>query len=133
MKAVVVLLSGIVIGVLSFVIMVMFSAKEPEEMWMERHMPVYWSSLAEAGVATDEYERCLRWAFGEDILSVDLRLWQDRWNERHSDIFIMQGSDECRESLIAVGKAYCNRPLAITIEGGCNFTITDCNFVEIEE
>ncbi len=90
----------------------------------------YSESFAVAGVAADEHMRCLRWAFGEDILSVERRLWPERWNERHSDIFTMIGSDETSESLTLVGQAYCKRPQAINIEGGAEFSIKDCNFVE---
>ena len=83
--------------------------------WTERSG--FRSSFAAAGVDRDDYERCLEWAFGEDILGVERRMWPDRWNQRHSDIFTMHGADDCGESLIAVGQAYLDRPLSIKIIG----------------
>lgn len=90
----------------------------------------YRNSFADAGVPADEYEECLRWAFGDDILGVERRLWPARWNERHSDIFTMLGSDECRESLMKAGRAYCNRPQVITIEDGEDFSIIEGNYID---
>jgi len=40
----------------------------------------------------------------------------------------MLGSDECRESLMKAGRAYCNRPQAITIEGGEGCVFKDNTF-----
>lgn len=62
--------------------------------------------LLEAGVAEDEIDDCMRWAFGKDYLNMQLRNVQDFWNQRHEDIFIMYGSDDSYETFKRIGEAY---------------------------
>ncbi len=73
------------------------------------HNTPYFGSLSKAGVPEDEYWQCLQWAFGGDVKKIQMQSHPDRWNERHSDIFVMYGYDEVTSSLEKVGIAYMNR------------------------
>lgn len=68
----------------------------------------YWyeSVLREAGVSEHDYEVCMRWAFGDDYLSLKLQYADDRWNERHPDLFVMYDSDYLHKAIYKVGKAW---------------------------
>ena len=46
------------------------------------------------------------WAFGEENLYEPLHMMDDIWNERHSDIFILQGTDYFDQSIFRIKKAY---------------------------
>lgn len=60
--------------------------------------------LTEVGV--EDTDACLRWAFGDEYATMLLKDSDDAWNERHSDLFVMRGSDNVRESIKRVGKSY---------------------------
>ena len=62
--------------------------------------------LTVAGVPAEEIDKCMAWAFGENWGSVALYTLDELWNERHSDIFVMRGSDLIYESTIRIGRAY---------------------------
>ena len=63
--------------------------------------------LHEAGVYNpEEQEACMKWAFGEDYGVVLLSSLDNRWNNRHSDIFEVRGSDNFINSIERIGKAY---------------------------
>lgn len=66
-------------------------------------------ALDNAGVPQKKRGDCLRWAFGEDALSILISEMDDRWRQRHSDIFMLIGSDPLYESTIRIGKAYLER------------------------
>lgn len=66
--------------------------------------------LYAVGLVREEHGSCLRWAFGEDYLSM---LWIDTpgaWNQRHGDIFIICGSDDYHKTFKRIGKAYGRKP-----------------------
>ena len=57
----------------------------------------------------DEWEQCFRWAFGETYGTVtDDSDFPDLWNERHSDIFIIHGTDSIEETNEKIFKAWEN-------------------------
>ena len=62
-----------------------------------------------SGIPFEDHADCIIWAFGIDAESDFRTTWPARWNERHSDIFIMLGSDPVTESLKRVGEAYRKR------------------------
>lgn len=67
----------------------------------------HWYSRSYAtGLTEEEHYPCLRWAFGEDYLNLRGRDVPDAWNQRHSDIFIIYGSDEYYETFARIGEAY---------------------------
>lgn len=89
---------------------------ETQRIWEYRsYNKVSWStfakmgllSFASAGLKNDikTREDCLCWAFGNSVPDHIKHLPQ-RWNSRHSDIFIMRETDEIYKSLRKVAKAY---------------------------
>ena len=49
------------------------------------------------------------WAFGNGWASAPYSESPDRWNTRHSDLFIMYGYDSIDYTMMRVGKAYLDR------------------------
>lgn len=60
----------------------------------------------EVGVPKEELDSCYRWSFGDDVAQIKTMFWDDRWRERHSDLFVVEGHDPLHESLRKIGKAY---------------------------
>ena len=58
------------------------------------------------GVPREELEECLRLAFGDDYENLYVRHILKIWNERHRDIFVMQGDDNASEAFERIGMAY---------------------------
>lgn len=52
--------------------------------------------LKDAGV--EDVEGCLRWAFGDGYKLLEIRQLDDKWRQRHGDIFMVEGSDCIIES-----------------------------------
>jgi len=72
--------------------------------------PEYWNwwrtALKEAGVPEQEHTKCMRWAFGDNFLSIRGYKLSGRWNQRHPDLFVMYGSDDRNKAIYKVGKAW---------------------------
>jgi len=62
--------------------------------------------LAEAGVPAEEIDDCLKWAFGDNWSAYRVRDWVGLWNERHGDLFKLDGKDSTEKSLKRIGRAY---------------------------
>ncbi len=60
-------------------------------------------------VGVEDVDACYAWAFGDDWLTLLVSASDDRWNERHGDLFLLSGSSPLVESLRRVGRAYLNR------------------------
>ncbi len=58
----------------------------------------------DAGV--DDYDGCMRWAFGDDYMIMRIVEGHLKWNERHGDIFIIHGSDLLVDAFYKIGLAY---------------------------
>jgi len=65
--------------------------------------------LREAGVPEDEIDNCMRWAIGDDYLSLQMQYTNDRWNSRHPELFVMYDSDYLHVAVYKVGEAYLGR------------------------
>lgn len=63
-------------------------------------------ALSAGGVPESEHEACLAWAFGPTFGSMALISSADIWNQRHSDLFVILGSDSMIESIEKIGRAY---------------------------
>ena len=74
----------------------------------EYSSPVF-NGLAQAGLSKSESHNCLRWAFGDDVMTARRNELPSRWNERHSGIFTIYGDDDTIATMIKVGKAYLNQ------------------------
>ena len=48
--------------------------------------------------STAEYNDCMAWAFGEDWKQVDPKDCPGRWNDRHGDLFLIEGTDSIKET-----------------------------------
>jgi len=57
-------------------------------------------------VGVTDTEECLRWAFGDDVATKEVHDLDDYWREKHSDLFMVEGSDDLWESVRKIGKAY---------------------------
>jgi len=66
----------------------------------------YEQALKQAGVAEEDYEACMCWAFGDNFSSVELSSICDVWNERHPKLSIIFPSDTPYEAIYKVGKAW---------------------------
>lgn len=58
------------------------------------------------GMRIDMDDDCRRWAFGEKHRSIPFYEEDDHWNKRHSDIFVVLGSDSVLETYEKIKKAY---------------------------
>lgn len=67
------------------------------------------AAIIESGVPENQFYDCMNWAFSDKWKSTPFRNFPDKWNERHSDIFLMYGHDNQTETLMKVGKAYLER------------------------
>ena len=67
----------------------------------------YW--LAANGVSEKEIDICMEWALGPGWMRLSCCMTDDAWNERHSDIFIMHGSDNVVEGWRKIALAYLNK------------------------
>lgn len=65
--------------------------------------------LVSVGVPANEVDCCLQWAFGDDVSELQVNELDDRWRERHSDLFIVEGTDDLWESTRKIGRAYLER------------------------
>lgn len=57
-------------------------------------------------VTKEEFDECYRWAFGDDVGSLLIKDSPRAWNQRHSDLFKIQGSDSIKETTVKIGFAY---------------------------
>jgi hypothetical protein len=48
----------------------------------------------------------MRWAFGEDWRTMNIALSDNRWNERHADLFHIAGTDDVEDSMKRIGRAW---------------------------
>lgn len=69
----------------------------------------YNSTLAEAGVPKDKREDCLKWAFGDDYLKMDLVDTPDVWNKRHGHMIELDSRDNVLLSIYTIGGMYMMR------------------------
>lgn len=53
--------------------------------------------LLDAGIKKHQIDNCMKWAFGDDYLTSDIRESAERWNKRHSDRFIMHGKPQLQD------------------------------------
>jgi hypothetical protein len=58
------------------------------------------------GLSYEESKDCMSWAFGEDWFNLSFPDMDDRWNERHQDIFRIEEYDIVCQSLERIAKAY---------------------------
>lgn len=63
--------------------------------------------LRQVGVVN--IDGCLRWAFGDDYNTLAVNMSDDRWNERHSDLFTLKGDDNFQQSVYRIGLAYLHK------------------------
>ena len=68
----------LVMLIISFAIAGLYQAAESND---------YKTILLKQGFTVSEIDDCMVWALGEGYGSLGLREVDDRWNERHSDIF----------------------------------------------
>jgi hypothetical protein len=80
--------------------------------------------LTLAGVPPEKLEECLEWAFGKVDPKESLIELAVRWNQKHSDIFLVSRDDNPKAFVWSVGKAYVLRILPdhkiIVPRGGYN-------------
>lgn len=57
-------------------------------------------------VGVKDTDACYQWAFGDGWMSLPVRESDEKWNERHSDLFILCGSDGIIDGLERIGRAY---------------------------
>lgn len=60
--------------------------------------------LADNGV--EDVENCLAWAFGENFRQLQQSELDDKWRERHSDLFEIAGYDCIVESTKKIAEAW---------------------------
>ena len=60
--------------------------------------------LRKAGVK--DTDACYQWAFGDGWGSLAVSVSDEKWNELHSDLFIVAGSDSIKETTGKIGRAY---------------------------
>jgi hypothetical protein len=65
--------------------------------------------LARAGVPEDDLSACMQWAFGESWETIPMRLLGKKWNERHGDLFVLNGCDSVVEAFSRIGRVYLSR------------------------
>ena len=57
-------------------------------------------------VPDDEFDECFRWAFGDDVESLLTHNKPDAWNQRHGELFTIEGSDAVEGTTKKIGRAY---------------------------
>ena len=57
-------------------------------------------------VPINEFDECYRWAFGDDVESLQIHNSHRVWNQRQSDLFTIECNDAVKETTIKIGKAY---------------------------
>ena len=62
--------------------------------------------VPEWSLLTTGRDQCWAWALGEDWRSLKQSEVDDRWNERHGDLFILYGSDCINEGNQRMYKAW---------------------------
>lgn len=116
---------SIVISAIAAVILIGYLLFEPNE------VPPGWTPdieriLVEAGV--ENVDDCLRWAFGEDYKQLEQRDLDDRWRQRHSDLFIIRGADDLVEATRRIADAWPEKPKLYWIdEDGDSTEVTEPN------
>jgi len=65
--------------------------------------------LLRAGVPKDKLDECKQWAFGDDNYKLQIRMLDNAWNQRHSDLFVVYGADDYNKTIMRIGEAYMNR------------------------
>lgn len=62
--------------------------------------------LVDNGIDEQDVESCIIWAFGKDHNKLRLDELDDKWRERHSDLFEIAGYDCIIESTKKIAKVY---------------------------
>jgi hypothetical protein len=61
-----------------------------------------------SGVAPDQVDACMEWAFGKDVWDVPIYpTWVDRWNKLHPKLFHAGRKDKFVEFMYVVGFSFC--------------------------
>lgn len=58
-----------------------------------------------------QYEKCMKWAFGPEWNTIKLIDTREIWNRLHSDIFVIEITDNAEKTLKKIGKEYKKRVL----------------------
>lgn len=99
------LIEIIIVVVILFLLAAAVGCKDESDYSWEIPLEVY-TALYQAKVPQGEVDKCLRWAFGYDAFSTERKDLPDKWNELHSDIFVMYGYDDIKKSMKKVGQVY---------------------------
>lgn len=57
-------------------------------------------------VPKDKFDECYKWAFGEDVASLSTMGSPRIWNERHGDLFVLEGYQDVVEGTKKIGRAF---------------------------
>lgn len=60
-------------------------------------------------VGVEDTEECFKWAFGRAWDTFLVREGNVKWNEMHSDLFVIYNTDNVIVSLERIGRAYLER------------------------
>ena len=66
----------------------------------------FWVQKELSSVGVTDFEACLRWALGDRYATAPKNMWDELWNERHSDLFVLYGYDLVGKSIQRMGTAY---------------------------
>lgn len=86
---------------------------------------------------SDDEVEVLTWAVGDDYGSLEPYEFKERWNELHSDIFVMLGSDPWPEILVEVKEAYYENNLVssdddtLVLDDDINFSMSEITYDSI--
>jgi len=67
---------------------------------------IFTQPLLNAGVPEEAIGDCMCWALGDGWGSMLCMDAGDVWNQRHRDLFLISGSDDCFETFCKIDKAY---------------------------
>jgi len=70
---------------------------------------VIYAEIRRAGV--EDVHKCLQWAFGEDVDTIRIMEFDDRWRQRHPELFTVHGADDLFVTINKIAIAYKYREL----------------------
>ena len=66
----------------------------------------YGRTLDEAGLARDQHDDCMKWAFGDDYKKLKIDGSQAVWNDKHGKLFKIDRGDNILLTILSIGYAY---------------------------